>query len=381
MTECKLAPEISGSLYATENDARIYDMVYGATERRDIPFWIQLVKQVQPGNILEIGVGTGRVAIPLARAGFNVVGLDLEKAMLEVAREKTSRLPQRIQDKLDFIQGDARSIDLDETFDLITIPLNTFCHFVTQEDQVKVLKNLKKHLDPENGVMAIDTFNEYSKVAQKWNSAEQGPIPVDRPPFKIVTVIDTKKSLWIERVIRDYKDNSIGTNYHFGGGDNLFVDRECNIVDFSAQPPQYFTNRAVFRTSYFNILSLVLDGPFQQAGFNKAKFLGDYRMWHLADAQVSHMNTVTLPDSRLHSEKIIIITGPGQEKVKVKPLSSRKIADLKNVVKDTGLEFILNGKCLPSDMYKPCLNLLTASKEELREFLKMTNMQSEVKQA
>ena len=115
MVERSTTPEITSSLYATKKDAWIYDLIYETTEKEDIPFWLNLAKQLKPRNILEIGVGTGRIAIPLAKAGFEVVGLDLEESMLDVAREKTAKLPQETQNKLKFVRGDARYIDLGQT--------------------------------------------------------------------------------------------------------------------------------------------------------------------------------------------------------------------------------------------------------------------------
>src|SRR5215467_6151990 len=69
--------------------ARFYDLdTEGITA--DLPFWVSLARRTG-GPVLEVACGTGRVLVPLARAGFSVVGVDLSAAMLGVARDKIAR--------------------------------------------------------------------------------------------------------------------------------------------------------------------------------------------------------------------------------------------------------------------------------------------------
>jgi SAM-dependent methyltransferase len=93
--------------------------------------------------VLELGCGTGRVAIPIAEQGGEVVGLDLSPFIMEIARKKSAGLKN-----LHWVQGDMRSFELQETFGLITIPGHAFQNLVTVEDQVTCLESIHNHLLP-----------------------------------------------------------------------------------------------------------------------------------------------------------------------------------------------------------------------------------------
>src|SRR5919107_5348662 len=96
------------------------------------------------GPVLEIACGTGRVAIPIARQGFAVTGLDVVPGMLERARGKAAGLPIR------WVEGDARAFDLgDERFRLIFLTGNAFQAFLTNADQEALLGRVRTHLHDE----------------------------------------------------------------------------------------------------------------------------------------------------------------------------------------------------------------------------------------
>jgi SAM-dependent methyltransferase len=117
----------------------------------EIQFYRELVAQVRSkgGGVLEIGCGTGRVAIRLAQEGVDVVGLDLSAEMLRLAQAKSSDLPN-----IRWILGNMRSFELGETFDLVIIPGHAFQHLKVAEDQVQCLDCIKRHLAPA-GVLVV----------------------------------------------------------------------------------------------------------------------------------------------------------------------------------------------------------------------------------
>lgn len=102
--------------------------------------------------VLELACGTGRVSIPLARAGIPVTGLDIVPGMLEQARSKSVGMPAR------WVQGDARSFDLNEKFRLIFLTGNAFQAFLTDADQNAVLDRVAAHLH-EDGLFAFEVRN------------------------------------------------------------------------------------------------------------------------------------------------------------------------------------------------------------------------------
>ncbi len=141
--------------------ADIYDAVY-AYVRADIPFYMRAADEYG-GPVLELGVGTGRVAIPTAAMGVDVVGIDSSEAMLSVARRKASEDLGLRAGRLDLISADMRDFDLRDgdgerrRFPLVTIPFRGFLELVTVEDQVSALRCIRRHLEP-GGRLLFNVF-------------------------------------------------------------------------------------------------------------------------------------------------------------------------------------------------------------------------------
>jgi SAM-dependent methyltransferase len=134
--------------------APTYDLEYG-TLTEDIPFYVELAKRTG-GPVLEIAVGTGRVAIPVARAGIEVHGLDITAAMLDVARARLAAEPGL---PITLHEADMRTADLREAgpFRLVYVPARAFLHMLTIEDQLAALANFRRHLAP-GGTVAGNLF-------------------------------------------------------------------------------------------------------------------------------------------------------------------------------------------------------------------------------
>jgi len=133
------------------------------------------------GPLLELGCGTGRLLIPLAQMGFEVVGVDCSAPMLTCARRKIAPLAPQMASRITLIQGDMRYISLRRKFPLIFIALNTFVHLVTAEDQRRVLSIAARHLSSE-GRLIIDlgnptllpTSGEPLILHRRWRDDETG---------------------------------------------------------------------------------------------------------------------------------------------------------------------------------------------------------------
>ena len=103
------------------------------------------------GPALELGIGTGRVALPLLEAGVEVHGIDASEAMVTKLRTKEGgdRVPVAI--------GDFREFDLDSRFRLVYVVFNTFFGLLTQDDQVSCFQAVARHLG-EGGAFAMEAF-------------------------------------------------------------------------------------------------------------------------------------------------------------------------------------------------------------------------------
>lgn len=159
-------PSESGQFIGEIQVMDVYDHVYDqwadiydlqVPPKGDIPFYLGQAEGVE-GLILELTAGTGRVSIPLAQAGHRVVGLDRSRGMLERLREKLRALPPALRGNVRLVRGDMRKFSFKERFELILIPYNAFLHLLTQEEQLRVLENLRDHLAPR-GKGIIDLFS------------------------------------------------------------------------------------------------------------------------------------------------------------------------------------------------------------------------------
>ena len=137
--------------------ARTYDLVVPYRNRRDVEFFVELARAAG-GPVLELACGTGRVLLPIARAGVPITGLDLSPAMLEVCRERLALEPPAIQGKVHLVEGDMRTFEINQRFPLILIPFRSFQHLLTIEDQLACLRQCRDHL-VEQGQMVLDLFN------------------------------------------------------------------------------------------------------------------------------------------------------------------------------------------------------------------------------
>jgi SAM-dependent methyltransferase len=94
------------------------------------------------GTALELGIGTGRVALPLSARGVRVHGIDLSPAMVEQLRAKPGA------DEIDVTIGDFASTRVDGSFRLAYLVFNTIGNLVTQVEQVACFRNVAAHLEP-----------------------------------------------------------------------------------------------------------------------------------------------------------------------------------------------------------------------------------------
>jgi len=145
--------------------ARSYDALYSYYDE-DISFYVQEAKKAG-SPVLELACGTGRVTIPVAQAGLDVVGIDNSPAMLEQFRQRLPTLDASVRDKITLHQADMRNFDLGETaFHLVYCPFRAFLHLMTVEDQMAALHTVGRHLVP-GGRFALNFFNPSVSVISR----------------------------------------------------------------------------------------------------------------------------------------------------------------------------------------------------------------------
>lgn len=133
-----------------ETIARYYDLDVGDYDA-DLAMYQGFARRLE-APLLELGVGTGRVALVLARSGFRVVGIDSSPAMLALAQGKVG---DALAGRLELLHADMRDFDLGQRFGLILCALGGFCHLESVEDQLGCLACARRHLLPQ-GLLVVD---------------------------------------------------------------------------------------------------------------------------------------------------------------------------------------------------------------------------------
>lgn len=174
--------------------------------RRDIPFLLgHLPRRRQ--TILELAVGTGRAAIPLARAGHRVVGVDYARDMLEIARRKRDAAGISQRD-LSLVCADVLRLGLRRKFDWVVLLFNTFLAFHTLEDQDALLQGVAGHLK-RRGRFWLDIFQPNLELIAKAQSKNLDPtlfhVPeLNRTVFRS-TSVERDPAAQMQRVTFHYR--------------------------------------------------------------------------------------------------------------------------------------------------------------------------------
>ena len=148
----------------------VYDLQF-TSDASDVGLWVELCRE-WGGPVLELGCGTGRVSIPVARAGLELVGTDLAEPMLAVARQRLEAERTEVRRRVRLVRADMREFRTDTTFACVIMPASTFAVLLTREDQESTLGSIHACLRQE-GRLAFDV-----RVFGDW--IESGRLPPRR---------------------------------------------------------------------------------------------------------------------------------------------------------------------------------------------------------
>ncbi len=156
---------------AYDRIARLYDP-WSVSVVEDVPFYLERARR-SGGPVVELGVGTGRLAIPIAADGIEVIGVDASEGMLAVARERAALAGV----ELDLRHGDFRAPPVEGTFPLVTIPFRSLLHMQTGDDRRAVLQAVARLLEP-GGTFVFDVFSpgadDIAETHARWLEREPG---------------------------------------------------------------------------------------------------------------------------------------------------------------------------------------------------------------
>lgn len=230
--------------------AHFYDLTHaGLTD--DIAFILRLAQSAN-GPILELGCGSGRLLLPLARAGFTVTGVDNSAAMLARARAALQQEPPNVQSRVTLLEADMTQMELGNgRFPLIIIPYNTFMHLDSTQ-KTMALKRVKQILRSD-GRLFIDLSS----------------------PFAIADTPDDP-DLILEN---SFTDPQTGHTVHQLASNRLDEVRQClqitwvyEVVSAAGDAVQ----RRTFQADYHYLFPHQIELLLREGGFRLTDLSGDY---------------------------------------------------------------------------------------------------------
>lgn len=221
-------------------DADIYDGLN--TSLTDLEFYKKWLPQNKDANILELCCGTGRLTITIAKEGYNISGVDYTASMLERAKDKAFQAGL----KINLIEADIRTLNLQEKFDLIFLPFNSIHHLYNNEDLFAVLKVVRKHLK-ENGLFLLDCFN---------------------PNIRYIVEKEKEQQIITEYTTNDGRKVVIEQSMHYESATQINCIKWHYFIDSQFHSVQNMDMRLFFPQE--------LDSYFKQAGFNVIHKFGNF---------------------------------------------------------------------------------------------------------
>lgn len=211
----------------TMSESVLYD-IFNMNCVEDIEMYKKMCSDVS--QVLELGIGTGRLAIPLAQTGVHVVGIDNS---LEMLSELENKIRVRKVKGITYYEQDMRSISLRSQFDLILCPFCAFNFLLSIDDQRKALLSIREHLKTTGKIvfdlLTINTFNGFFQqdLLQHFDSYA---CPDEDATIEIYTISKFNQSNQIytqDRIFRKYIHNILTTERH-----TVMRNRLCLLGEF-----------------------------------------------------------------------------------------------------------------------------------------------------
>jgi SAM-dependent methyltransferase len=138
----------AGDAGATEHyaDASYYTKTY-KERTHDVEYYVKRARRSK-GPVLEYGIGNGRVALAIAKAGVSVTGIDLSQPMLDSLEQQLKTGPKQLRSRVTWHQGDMREKKLGQRFPLVIAPFNCVLHLYERRDMEAFLARVREHLAP-----------------------------------------------------------------------------------------------------------------------------------------------------------------------------------------------------------------------------------------
>ena len=159
---------------AYDRIAELYDP-WSRSVVEDVGFYVEEAQRAAPGPVVELGVGTGRIAIPVASDGIDVIGVDSSAGMLDVCRAQA--VLAGVEERIDLRLGDYREPPVEGTVPLVLCPFRAYLHLHSDEERLRALRAACALL-PDGGRLVFDVFTpgreDIEETNGRWLEREPG---------------------------------------------------------------------------------------------------------------------------------------------------------------------------------------------------------------
>ena len=142
----------------------------------DLPLYLEHASRIQ-SPVLEVGAGSGRLTVPLAKAGHEIAAVDISPSMLRLLGARLENEATSVRSRVSIVEADICDLDLAAQYDLILVPYYTFNYLLTQQRQLEALCRLRHHLSP-SGRLLIDVHIPRRRLIE----------PTSEPALRLDTV-------------------------------------------------------------------------------------------------------------------------------------------------------------------------------------------------
>lgn len=195
-------------------DPGIYDLFNPLeASASDVAYYVSVARR-EAGPVLELGAGTGRTLLPVARAGIAITGLDTSPRMLASLRARLGDEPPEVRSRVTVQEGDMRTFRSEDPVAVVQIPFRGFLHNVTRDDQLTCLATCRENLRP-GGVLTFSVFHPSLEFMGKssgdlsgvWRWRDERPHPDGgRVTLSECTTYDTPEQRLSSRLRYDHWD-------------------------------------------------------------------------------------------------------------------------------------------------------------------------------
>ncbi len=224
--------------------APYYDIVY--SDFPDLGMYKRLAREFgEP--ILELACGTGRVMLELNALGYDVGGVDINKALLDVLRKKLEKMPAASKHLVKIKQGDMRNFDMERRYRMAIIPASSLLHLSSTKDREQCLRAAFEHVI-NGGKLVIDIFNPDESSLQSTLKHKSTKVDKDGKVVNFFSSSSLNKTVKMDNL------------YHF-----------IDVTDKSGNTKRVTVN---FKLHY--LFSKDLKKLLEDTGFKDIKFYGNY---------------------------------------------------------------------------------------------------------